>query len=133
MKKTYIQIFAALVFAAISVNIAQDKKDYTVIEYSTEIEEGKDLDKDHLFDGEGRKITQITMRNGKSLGSHSVKMPIIIYCTAGDGELIFNNDNKITLSSGSFVTIDANISHDVLAKPDLSFLLIRIMGTENKK
>lgn len=91
------------------------------------MQDEKELNIEHLFDGTRRKISHVNMMNGKSLGEHSVKMPFVIFCTSGDGELVFADDKKVNLKPGNLITIEANVSHEVIAKPKLSFLLIRFM------
>lgn len=115
--------------------IAQTKTSYKVIEIKNKITVGKDKEVNMLFEGDRRKIAQLTLRNGKRLESHSVKEPIVIQCVAGEGELIINNaeeNNIIKLLPGTFVTIESNVMHDVIGKPEISILLIRFLQPENK-
>ncbi|MCZ7603183.1 MAG: hypothetical protein QY331_02225 [Melioribacteraceae bacterium] len=115
----------------IQINTAQEATSgFTIIEFSKNIEDEKELNIEHLFDGTRRKISHITMTNGKSLGDHTVKMPIVIFCTSGEGELAIDKNEKVKLNQGSMITIEANVTHDVIAKPSLSFLLIRFMKDE---
>ncbi len=124
-----ILIVGIIILISSQISYAQDlKKDYTIIEYSKVIEEGKELDKNILFEGPKRKIAQVTMRDGKSLGTHAVDMPFLVYCTAGTGELILGKEKKsIELSVGKMVTVEADIPHDVIAKPELSIIVIRFL------
>lgn len=110
--------------------IAQTKSSYRVIEIKNKITEGKDKEVNMLFEGDRRKIAQLTLRNGKRLESHSVEEPIVIQCVAGEGELIINNaeeNNTIKLLPGTFVTIESNVMHDVIGKPAVSIVLIRFL------
>lgn len=128
-KLKYVVLSICMFLILLQINTAQEAPNgFTIIEYSKNMEDGKELNIEHLFDGTRRKISHVNMTNGKSLGEHSVKMPFVIFCTSGEGELVFKNDNKVNLKPGSMITIEANISHDVIAKPDLSFLLIRFMN-----
>lgn len=115
--------------------IAQTKTSYKVIEIENKITDGKDKKVNMLFEGDRRKIAQLTLQNGKQLESHSVEEPIVIQCVAGEGELIINDaeeNNTIKLLPGTFVTIESNVMHDVIGKPDISILLIRFLQSENK-
>jgi len=119
----------SMVFTANSIK-AQTKRPYKVIEVTNEIADGKEKEVNLLFEGERRKIVQLTLRNGKNLEGHSAKEPIVIQCVAGEGELIINNaedSNTIKLLPGTFVTVESNIMHDVIGKPSVSIVLIRFL------
>jgi len=118
-----------MVFTANSIK-AQTKRPYKVIEVTNEIADGKEKEVNLLFEGERRKIVQLTLRNGKNLEGHSAKEPIVIQCVAGEGELIINNaedSNTIKLLPGTFVTVESNVIHDVIGKPSVSIVLIRFL------
>lgn len=105
------------------------ENDYTVIEYSDQLDIEGPINKDVLFNGSRRKIAQLTLNDGKSLGSHTVAMPFMVYCISGEGELILGENYKtVELKPGSMVTVEADIPHDVVAKPDLSILVIRFLN-----
>lgn len=116
---------------------AQTKSSYKVIEIKNKITEGKDKEVNMLFEGNRRKIVQMSLLNGKRLGSHSVEEPIVIQCVAGEGELTINNaeeNNTIKLLQRTFVTIESNVVHDVIGKPAVPVLLIRFTDdNENNK
>ncbi len=107
---------------------AQTNNDFKVLEIQTEIGEGKDKEIKVLFEGELRKIVQLTLRNETSLQSHSVEEPFILQCLAGNGELIIGDGEtaeSIELLPGTYVTVEANVIHDVVSQPAISILLIR--------
>lgn len=131
-------IVSVLLFLSPSFTInqsyAQTKDDYKVLDIQTVTGEGKDKEVKVLFEGERRKIAQLTLRNGKKLESHSVEEPITIQCVAGKGEVIIMEGDKtesIELKPGTFVTIESNIMHDVIAKPFVSIVLIRFLKENN--
>ncbi|MBZ0178461.1 MAG: hypothetical protein K8F36_04140 [Melioribacteraceae bacterium] len=131
LKLRFSYLFISIFLILIQSNVAQESEcDFTIIEYSKNIEDGKELNIENLFEGTRRKISHVNMANGKCLGEHSVKMPFVIFCTSGEGVLVFANDTKVNLKPGSLITIEANVTHDVIAKPKLSFLLIRFMKDE---
>jgi len=124
--------FAAAIF--LNDTNAQTKEHYKVLDIKNEINSGKDKEIKMLFEGERRKIVQLTLRNGKNLEGHSAKEPIVIQCVAGEGELIIKNaeeSNTIKLLPGTFVTVESNVMHDVIAKSFVSILLIRFLDEDN--
>ncbi len=113
---------------------AQTMESYKVIDVTNEIADGKEKEVNLLFEGERRKIVQLTLRNGKNLEGHSAKEHIVIQCVAGEGELIIKNDEEsstIKLLPGTFVTVEANVVHDVVGKPSVSIVLIRFLEENN--
>ncbi|MDZ7764427.1 MAG: hypothetical protein U5K00_08375 [Melioribacteraceae bacterium] len=87
-----------------------------------------------MFNGSRRKIVQLTLNDGKSLGSHTVTMPFMVYCVAGEGELILGkNEKNIELKPGKMVTVEADIPHDVIGKLDLSVVVIRFLNDRTIK
>ena len=130
--KIFVTVITAFVISASSVTIevyAQTKDDYTILNYETEIGDGTDKEVKMLFEGERRKIVQLTLRNEMRLEQHSVKEPFILQCIAGKGELIIGEGEtaeSIELLPGAFVTVEANVMHDVVSQPAISILLIRL-------
>lgn len=136
MKKFLLVMALFFVSPVLTINqsTAQTNTDYKVLNIQTEIGEGKDKEATVLFEGERRKIAQLTLRNGMSLKSHSAEEPITVQCVSGEGELIIGegeNSESIKLHPGVFVTIEANVLHDVISQPSISILLIRFL--EEKK
>ena len=138
MKKPYLfiaKLFVTVIYSLfISVSsaslevYAQTSDNYTILNIENEIGDGKDKEVIMLFEGERRKIVQLTLRNEMRLESHSVKEPFILQCIAGKGELIIGEGEtaeSIELLPGTYVTVEANILHDVVSQPAISILLIR--------
>ncbi|MGB5287654.1 MAG: hypothetical protein WBN42_04140 [Ignavibacteriaceae bacterium] len=101
---------------------------YKVIDVKNEISDGKEKEVKILFEGERRKIAQLTLRNEKRLEAHSVEEPFILQCIAGKGELIIGEGEtaeSIELLPGTYITVEANVLHDVVSQPAISRLLIR--------
>ena len=91
-----------------------------------EIRSGKDIESNLLFDGERRKIMQITLRRSAVLKAHQAAEPIMIQCVAGAGELLDINKNKThELTAGVLITVEAEVVHEVRALPEVSILLIK--------
>jgi quercetin dioxygenase-like cupin family protein len=134
--------FPMLIVLLLAINlltnntIAQTKNSYKVIEVKNQITEGKDKEVNMLFEGERRKIAQLTLRNEANLRWHSVAEPITIHCIVGEGELLIKNEEKtdtVKLLPGTFVTLESLVDHDVVGRPIVSILLIRYLDkSENE-
>ncbi len=118
-------------FISVSLKVyAQANDNFTILNIENEIGDGKDKEVKMLFEGERRKIAQLTLRNGQRLESHSVEEPFILQCVTGKGELIIGDGEtaeSIELMPGTFVTVEANVLHDVVSQPAISILLIRFL------
>lgn len=126
--------FTSSIIIATNKGNAQTMESYKVIDVTSEIADGKEKEVNLLFEGERRKIVQLTLRNGKNLEEHSAKEPIVIQCVAGEGELIIKyaeESNTIKLLPGTFVTVEGNVMHDVTGKPSVSIVLIRFLEDKN--
>ncbi len=132
---TLIGLISSVIIATNKGN-SQTMESYKIIDVTSEIADGKEKEVNLLFEGERRKIVQLTLRNGNNLEDHSAKEPIVIQCVAGEGELIIKNDevsNTIKLLPGTFVTVESNVVHDVVGKPSVSIVLIRFLSDEENK
>jgi quercetin dioxygenase-like cupin family protein len=112
---------------------AQTKDVYQVLKINTELNEGKSKEVKPLFEGERRKIVQLTLRNEMRLDFHSVAEPITIECIAGEGELIIeagDKTDKIELNPGTYITLESNVMHDVVGKPSVSIILTRFLSVK---
>jgi len=133
LEKIFLSVVTLLflsVILTINQSNAQTTNDFKVLEIQTEIGEGKDKEVKVLFEGERRKIAQLTLRNEQRLESHSVEEPFILQCLSGNGELVIGdgeNAKSIGLSPGNYVTVEANVIHDVVSQPAISILLIRFL------
>lgn len=92
----------------------------------TKISDGKDKEVTPLFDGDRRKIIQITLRNEVILNAHKAAEPITIQCVAGKGLLIVGEEKEeVELKEGVLVTIEPNIVHEIRALSEVSVLLTK--------
>ena len=92
----------------------------------TKIGDGKDKEVTPLFDGERRKIVQITLRNKAVLDAHKAAEPITIHCVAGKGLLIVGEEKEeVELKEGVLVTIEPNVVHEIRATSKVSILLTK--------
>lgn len=130
-----ILLIAAISAITVGTSTAQiSKDDYKVLNYSTAIEDGKPLEKNLLLKSDENIIANVTLRDGKSLGVHTEKNAFWVAATAGSGQLILGENEKvIELTPGTIVTVKPGIPHDVVAKPDLSILVIKFLNGKEKK
>ncbi len=126
----FIIIAVIFLITAGSVNSQNVETDFTVYDYSTTIEEGKELEKNILLKDEENIIAQITLRDGKSLGMHSEAGAFWVFATAGSGDLIFENDRIVKLEPGKIVTVKPGIPHDVIAKSEVSIIVIKFLDED---
>lgn len=100
-----------------------------VLPLRTSVGEGKDKEVEQLYEGPGRKLVQITLRNNSILEAHKAAVPITIQCVAGSGILkVADAPEPIALKPGVLVTIEANVIHEIKANPDVSILLTQFTG-----
>jgi len=127
--KSALIVFGIILISS-TMSFAQLKdSDYKVINYSKTIEDGKPLSKKMLDKGERRIIVEVTLRDGNALGVHTENTPFMVYGIAGEGVLILgDNEKSITLTPGVLVTVETGVAHDVIAKPNLSILVFKLVG-----
>ena len=129
-------LFAVVILTiTVGTSMAQiSKDDYKVLNYTTAIENGKPLEKNLLLKNDENVIANVTLRDGKSLGMHTEDNAFWVAATAGSGQLILGKNEKvIELKPGTIVTVNPGIPHDVVAKPDLSILVIKFLDGKGKK
>lgn len=95
----------------------------TVLPLQTDIGPGTDKQVVSLFTGQGRKLVQITLRNGATLEAHKAPVPITIHCVAGTGMLTVSGQPAVALKPGVLVTLEPGVVHEVVAAPSVSILL----------
>lgn len=135
MNKKYLLHIVTLTLIIITgTTMAQvTDKEYKIIQYNNTIKNGTSLEKRILDKGERRIIAEVTLREGKSLGVHTENTPFIVYGIAGEGVLVLGDDEKsIPITSGVLVTVETGIAHDVVAKPNLSILVFKLIGDAEK-
>jgi len=129
-------LLLTVVIIAFTTNTNQaqiSKDDYKVLNYSTSIEGGKPLEKDLLFKSGKNIIANVTLRDGKALGVHTEKNAFWVIATAGKGKLVLgDNEEMIELKPGVMVTVKPGIPHDVVAKPNLSILVVKFLDHNGK-
>ena len=132
MNKINAVLIVVLFLTTVSlINAQSTETDYTVYDYSTTIEEGKEIEKNILLKDEENVIAQITLRDGKSLGMHSEDGAFWVFATAGSGDLVFENDRIVKLEPGKLITVKPGVPHDVVAKPEVTIMVIKFLEEDN--
>ncbi|HQX80411.1 MAG TPA: hypothetical protein PKW63_01580 [Vicinamibacterales bacterium] len=105
-------------------DVAIRKDPMTVIPLLIDIAPGPDKQVVSLFTGPGRKLVQITLRNGGTLAAHNAPVPITIQCVAGSGTLTVSGQGQpVPLTPGVLVTIEPGVVHEIVGTPAVSVLL----------
>lgn len=91
------------------------------------IGEGTDQEVRTLHENGWTKLVQIILRNGKPLARHLAKEPVTILCVNGAGVLVLGDGERITLTPGVIVLLEANVAHSVEATPVVSVLVTRFL------
>ncbi|HRI03171.1 MAG: hypothetical protein WBC19_14515 [Pyrinomonadaceae bacterium] len=116
----------ALMITVIGFNVNSQERIMQKLNLQTKIGDGKDKEVTPLFDGERRKIVQITLRNKAVLDAHKAAEPITIQCVAGKGLLIVGEEKaEVELKEGVLVTIEPNVVHEIRAMSKVSILLTK--------
>ncbi len=114
------------IFTVVGVYVRGKEKNMHVLDLQKSIGAGKDKEIKPLFDGNRRKIVQITLRSNAVLEAHKAAEPITIQCIAGNGTLIVGDKKeKVELKEGVLVTIEPNIIHEIRSAPEVSILLTK--------
>ena len=96
-------------------------------EFGKIAESAKNKEVRKIFDGVRRQIISIKLRNNEVLSKHKANEPLTIFCLAGNGKLLAgkNLDEKQVLTTGTFVTLEAQVEHEVVAEPELHILVTK--------
>jgi len=117
---------ALMIFTVIGFNVNSQERNMQKLNLQTKIGDGKDKEVTPLFDGDRRKIVQISLRNKAILDAHKAAEPITIQCVAGKGLLIVGEEKEeVELKEGMLVTIEANVVHEIRALSKVSVLLTK--------
>jgi quercetin dioxygenase-like cupin family protein len=96
-------------------------------EIDAEFTNHKPFEITELFNGNRRRLLEIKLSNGEVLKNHKAAEPITIFCISGSG--IFkageNLEDEFELNSGTLLTLEAEVPHEIEAKPNLRLLLTK--------
>ncbi len=103
--------------------------------YAQEVNTGKNLKQLHtedkpvqtqwLFTAEEGKVVSLKIAKGEQLKEHVSKLPAFFVCVVGDALYEDENGLSVTLKTGDYLIIEKDVKHQVSAKEDSNFLLIR--------
>ncbi|MGI8544140.1 MAG: hypothetical protein ACR2MD_11790 [Aridibacter sp.] len=96
-------------------------------EFGGEIQSEKDIEAKQLYKGSGRQIMEIKLRNNAVLSKHKAAEPITVFCLAGNGKFLAgeNLEDEHLLEKGTFITLEANILHEVSAESELHIIVTK--------
>jgi len=75
-----------------------------------------------VLSDERRKLVLIALREGALLAAHHAIHPITIHCLEGSGELRVGEE-RVELSPGVVVPLDAHVVHEVEGKPSVTLIV----------
>lgn len=95
--------------------------------FGNEIHSEKDIDPRQLYKGSRRQIMEVKLRNNAVLSKHKAAEPITVLCLSGSGKFLAGEDlqDEQILETGTFITLDADILHEVYAEPELHILVTK--------
>lgn len=93
----------------------------------TDIVFEKDTEVRDLFDGPFRKIIEIRLQRGAVLSRHKANEPITVFCVSGTGVFRAGSDLEASqeLRTGTLITLQAGVEHEVVADPALHILVTK--------
>ncbi|NNE97463.1 MAG: hypothetical protein HKN25_00445 [Pyrinomonadaceae bacterium] len=80
-----------------------------------------------LFNGVRRQIMEVTLSGEAVLPKHKAAEPITVLCLAGKGVFLAGEElqEEQILETGTLITLEANVPHEVIAKPGLRILVTK--------
>ena len=119
-------LLAGVVLSLLGAFGATGEEPMTTVAMATTIGEGSDQEVAKLYESGWTKLVQITLRNGKTLATHTAKEAVTIQCVSGQGDLVLG-EQRIALTPGVIVPLEPNVPHAVEAKPAVSVLVTRFI------
>ncbi len=91
----------------------------------------RDKEVSELFDGAFRKLIEVRLRNGAVLSRHKASEPITVFCVSGNGIFRAGADleDELQLSTGTLLTLDAGVEHEVVAQPGIHLLVTKFKNS----
>ena len=80
-----------------------------------------------LFNGSMRRIVEVKLFDNDILSKHKAKEPITVLCLSGKGIFRAGKDLEDVqdLQTGTLITLEAEIEHEVSAAPELHLLVTK--------
>ncbi len=94
---------------------------------SSEIQAEKDIQVRELFNGFRRRLVEVKLVKNGILKKHKAAEPITVFCLSGKGVFLSgkNLEEKQPLKSGTLITLEAEIEHEVIAEPEIHLLVTK--------
>lgn len=87
--------------------------------------EKTDVQTNMMFPATDGKVISLQILKDKELKEHITKVPALLLCVSGTAIYEDEKGTKVTLLSGDFVKILADVKHKVLAVKNANLLLIK--------
>jgi len=100
-------------------------------ELGGDAEVAKDKVVNQLYDGAFRRIVEVRLRNNAVLSRHHAAVPITVYCVSGKGTFSAGADleDLQELRTGTLITLEAGVEHEVIADSELHILVSKFMDS----
>lgn len=87
----------------------------------------KSKDVTEIFNGDRRRMVEVTLRNNDVLSKHKAAEPITVLCLGGSGSFLAGPDLEElqVLRPGTLITLEANVEHEVVAQPEIHILVTK--------
>jgi quercetin dioxygenase-like cupin family protein len=92
-----------------------------------EIDSEKAIEAKQIYTGSRRQIIEIKLSSNAVLSKHKAAEPITILCLSGSGKFLAGADlqEEMALEPGTFLTLEAEVLHEVIATSALHILLTK--------
>ncbi len=85
---------------------------------------GKDVQTELLKTVEEGKVISLQIKKHKILKEHISKVPALLICISGKA-IYKEKDREIKLKKGTYVFIEPNVKHEVIASKKSNFILVK--------
>jgi len=96
-------------------------------ELGGQVKAAKNKEARELFNGPRRRMVEVKLRENAVLTKHKASEPISVLCLSGRGVFAAGEslEEKIDLSAGVLLTLEAGILHEVAAAPEIHLLVTK--------
>ena len=91
----------------------------------------KDIEVSEIFNGDHRRVVEVRLQNGAVLSRHKAMEPITVQCLSGGGVFTAGQglEDEQDMQAGTLLTLDAQVEHEVTARPDLHLLITKFKSS----
>src|SRR5215213_5413794 len=96
-------------------------------ELGGQVKSAKNKEVRELYNGARRRMVEVKLRENAVLTKHKASEPISVLCLSGKGTFTAgaNLEDRLELSAGVLLTLDAGIEHEVAAEPEIHLLVTK--------